>query len=118
MTNLLVSRSHIESGSIWGTYGKKEKPFDYSWESHGWYWKDESMGDEGKREATIQGIAESILELCAEKMKEQGIKDNGNTPFIARIKGKKVTRIVILDEDISPEEFEQQEDKFRDEERI
>ncbi len=106
MTNLLVVRHHCELGSVQGVFGKKEKPFDYSWGSHNWYWKDEHMGDEGKLEERIQEIVETVFDLCAKKMKEQGVEDDGEIAFVARVKGKKVTKLVVLGEDFTEEEFQ------------
>lgn len=104
MTNLLVVRYHNELGSVQGVFGKKEKPFDYSWGSHNWYWKDEQMGDEGKLEERIQEIVETIFGLCAKKMKEQGVEDDGEIAFVARVKGRKVTKLVFLGEDFTEED--------------
>ena len=99
MTNLLVEKVHNELGSIKGTFGKSEKPFDYRWGSHDVWFNGEQLGGEGRFEETIRWIADNIFDKCEKELKKQGIEDTEDIGFSAKVTGRKIEILTITNDD-------------------
>lgn len=102
MTNLLVVRNHSELGSVKGVFGKNNRSFDFRWGSHDCWFNGKLVGDEDE----VRSWVDLFFALCEQKMLEQGIEDESEIPFVARIEGRKVTKLVVLSEEYQEEEYQ------------
>ncbi len=102
MTNLLVIRNNDERGNVTGVFGKSNRPFDFRWGGRDCWFN----GENANNKPNLSSLVELLFDLCKDKMQEQGIEDDGEFPFMARIEGRKVTKLIVLDPECEEAEYE------------
>lgn len=102
MTNLLVIRNSSDRGSVKGVFGENNQNFDFRWGSHDCWFNGKLVNDENE----VRDLVDSFFALCEQKLIERGVEDESETPFVARIQGKEVTKLIVLDEEYEEDEFQ------------